>query len=381
MRLRKQLSRTRATAVLLFATLIFGIAPTLFGQTDSCDADAWVCDPAGFTFELIGFEPAAETTTGSSTWTYEICVDSVTCPPPTDFHDLSHFNIVLPDLGGIGGCVSEDHQITLAQSDGEENAILSCDGSTQSQACGLGTVAKCDIDSGTLDDGECVQVELTIAGEEVDLASGEIMIVSKSATNCVSTPILGPSCESCDGTGGGEGGACLTRTIGFWGTHPRITDDYLPVTVCGEDLTHVDAGSCDSATEALCSSPGFEYKSNPVYVTMVRQLTAAKINLGATADVSNGSCSDFEYEGQSIEEIITACEELCDANKRTISRSGCIQALDAFNNSEDTGFDVTPEPFNRPGRAEPRECRGAKLNRVVIGKDARRGNKGTDCSQ
>ena len=208
MRLRKHLSGTRATAVLLFAALIFGSAPTLFGQTDSCETDAWVCDPAGFTFELIAFEPAAGTTTGSSTWTYEICVDSSTCPLPDGFHDLSHFDVVLPDLVSAGGCVSEDHDITLVQSDGQENAILSCDGSTQDSPCGLSEVAKCDIDSGTLDNGECVQVELTIAGEEVDLASGEIAIVSKSATNCASTPILGPSCESCDGTGGGEGGAC-----------------------------------------------------------------------------------------------------------------------------------------------------------------------------
>ena len=292
---------------------------------------------------------------------------------------MSHFDIVLPDLVAAGGCVSEDHEITLVQSDGGGNATLDCDGSTQDQPCGLTTVAKCNIDSGTLDDGECVQVELTIAGEEVQLAAGEVTVVSKSATNCVQTPILGPSCESCEG-GGTEGDACLTRTIGFWGTHPRITGQYLPVTACGEDLTHVDAGSCDSATEALCSTPGFEYRRNSAYVTLVRQLTAAKINLAATADVAGGSCSDFDYEGQSIDEIITACEALCDANKRTISRSGCIQALDAFNNSEDSGFDVTPEPFNRPGRAEPGECRQAKFNRVVIGKDARKGNTGLDCS-
>lgn len=380
MRLRKLLSRTRGVAILLSTALILGAVPTLFGQQDSCDVPSSVCDSAGFTFELIGFEPAAGTTTGSSTWTYEICVDSSTCPLPGGFHDLSHFDIVLPNLVSAGGCVSEGHQITLAQSDGEENVILECDGSTQDSPCGLTEVGKCNIVSGTLDDGECAQVKLTIAGEEVDLASGEITIVSKSATNCVSNTILGPSCESCDGTGGGSG-ACLTRTIGFWGTHPDITDDYLRVTACGEDLTHVDAGSCDSATEALCSSPGFEYKKNSVYVTMVRQLTAAKMNLGATADVGGGSCSDFEYEGQSIDGIITACEALCDADKRTISRSGCIQALDAFNNSEDTGFEATPEPFNRPGRAAPRECREAKLNRVVIGKDARRGNKGVDCSQ
>ncbi len=379
MRLKAHLSRIRRGLAILPPAVILGTCP-LAAQQDTCDAQVAVCDPAGFTFELIAFEPAAGTTTGSSTWTYEICVDSETCPPPTDFHDLSHFDIVLPDLVSAGGCVSEEHQITLAQSDGHENAVLDCDGSTQDQPCGLSTVAKCNIDSGTLDDGECVQVELTIAGEEVQLAAGEVAIVSKAATNCVETPILGPSCESCAGTGSGDG-ACLTRTIGFWGTHPGITKDFLPLTACGEDLTSVDAGSCDSAIEALCSSPGFEYKQNAAYVTLVRQLTAAKINLAATADVAGGSCADFEHEGQSIAEILASCEALCGANKRTISRSGCIAALDQFNNSQDTGFEVTPEPFNRPGRAESRECREAKLDRIVIGKDARRGNKGLDCSQ
>ena len=371
-------SRIPRGLVWLAPAMVLGTAQ-LPAQQDSCDAEVAVCNPSGFTFELIGFEPASGTPTGSSTWTYEIYVDSSTCSLPTGFHDLSHFDIVLPDLAAAGGCVSDDHQITLVQSAGGQNATLDCEGGTQDKPCGFSTVAKCNIDSGTLDNGECVQVELTIACEEVDLASGEIVVVSKASTHCVETPILGPSCDSCDVTE--AGGACLTRTIGFWGTHPDITDDYLPVTACGEDLTHVDAGSCTSATEALCSTPGFEYKRNSAYVSFVGQLTAAKINLAATTDVAGGSCSGFEHNGESIAEIIAGCEALCDADKRTISRSGCIEALDAFNNSEDTGFDVTPEPFNRPGRASPGECRAARLNRVVIGKDARKRNSGLDCSQ
>ena len=70
----------------------------------------------------------------------------------------------------------------------------------------------------------------------------------------------------------------------------------------------------------------------------------------------------------------------CNANKRTIGASGCIEAIDAFNNSQDIGFDVTPEPFDRPGPAAPSQCRGARFDRIVIGKDARKGNKGLDCS-
>ena len=58
----------------------------------------------------------------------------------------------------------------------------------------------------------------------------------------------------------------------------------------------------------------------------------------------------------------TARPNFCDANKNAISGSGCIEALDAFNNSPDTGFDQTPEPFDRPGPAQVGECQAARGN-------------------
>ena len=377
--------RFRSSAALRVTTIALIAAGTGRAQTPSCeDLSHFVCDAAGFTFELTDEQSAAQSDSGSSTWTYEVCVDSSLCPLPAAFRDLSHFNIVLPDVAGAGGCVSEDHQITLTQTGGFAAAGLSCTGSTQDNSCGQTEVAKCDVVSGDLDDGECVEVELTIAGEEVDLGPGAVSVLSKAATNCVESPILGPSCEVCD-VGGNQdpGDECLTRTIGFWGTHPHIADDYLPVTACGVDLNVFQPGSCDSAAEALCSAPGFEFRSNPAYVTLLRQLAAAKLNLAATANlVSVGACASFEHNGENIQEILARCDSgaICSAKKRAISSSACIEALDAFNNSQDVGFDATPEPFARPGPANPAQCRGARFDRIVIGKDARKGNKGLDCS-
>ena len=44
--------------------------------------------------------------------------------------------------------------------------------------------------------------------------------------------------------------------------------------------------------------------------------------------------------------------------------SGCIEALDAFNNSLDAGFDETPYPFNRPGPALIAECRTGPQRKI-----------------
>ena len=224
-----QFPRFRSIAVPAMATIALAAAGMGRAQTASCeDLSASVCDAAGFTFELIDHQPAAESNSGSSTWTYEVCVNSSECALPVQFHDLSHFNIVLPELTGAGGCVSEDHEITLTQTGGFAAAGLSCTGSTQDKPCGQTQVAKCDVDSSELDDGECVQVELTIAGEEVTVGPGAVSVTSKAATNCVDSPILGPSCEICEGEDPpDQGNECLTRTLGFWGTqsayHRRLS--------------------------------------------------------------------------------------------------------------------------------------------------------------
>jgi hypothetical protein len=82
---------------------------------------------------------------------------------------------------------------------------------------------------------------------------------------------------------------------------------------------------------------------------MVKQLTAAQLNLKATQTLFAGaSCADWKYQGKTIQEWINTCQALCGATQAQISSSGCIEALDAFNNSQDNGFDETPSPFDRP---------------------------------
>ena len=67
------------------------------------------------------------------------------------------------------------------------------------------------------------------------------------------------------------------------------------------------------------------------------------------------------YQGDDIQTWIANCEaDYCDARKQAISRSGCIEALDNFNNSLDVGFDLTPAPFDRPGPAQPGDCQDAR---------------------
>jgi hypothetical protein len=216
-------------------------------------------------------------------------------------------------------------------------------------------VAKCD--NTELAPGDCIVMTLNIAGELTGLGNGVTTVVSKESGDCNESCLAGPSCEPCNPPL--EGGECLTRTIGFWGTHPWITNDYDPVTVCGKTLDCSGAsdgksdpsclaGSCTSIMEGL-GSIGGESPPNAAYIAMVKQLTAAKLNLNATAALFPGaSCADFRYNGQTIQQWISYCENLCSSNQATISSSGCIEALNAFNNSQDTGFTVTPSPFDRP---------------------------------
>ena len=257
--------------------------------------------------------------------------------------------------------------------------------------CGPTPVAKCD--NTNLVAGDCIVMTLEIAGETSGLGKGATVVVDKEANVCTSACMQGPSCDACDE---GDGEACLTRTIGFWGPHPWITNDYDPVTVCGKTLECTDpddgesnpaclAGSCTSIMEGLGSIPS-ELKGNEAYVTLVRQLTAAKLNLAATAALSPGaSCSSFTFGAKTIQTWIADCEALCGANKATISGSGCIEALDAFNNSTDTGFTPTPAPFDRPSvddfgnvsGADPSQFTAAhgKTGKLVIGKNITNGGQ------
>lgn len=71
--------------------------------------------------------------------------------------------------------------------------------------------------------------------------------------------------------------------------------------------------------------------------------------------------------GDAVADRIVECEALCGNDQETISTSGCIEDLAAFNESLDT-FPFTPPPFDSPGPANPRHCQRANGNGIVIGK-------------
>ena len=75
--------------------------------------------------------------------------------------------------------------------------------------------------------------------------------------------MAGPSCDACVEPPPAD--QCLTCTIGFWGSHPTVTNDY-DRTVCGDTLgcdgaadlrlePDLQANSCNSVIEGLCSNP------------------------------------------------------------------------------------------------------------------------------
>lgn len=405
MRHREPLCR----ALIVFAAMVFtalaspAVAQVDFSACDTVTCDSLpgdVCSDLGFKITFKGFTPGYAQNSGKATYEYEICspaegacsiggascgdhkkcalkcngpkdgpktcagteqacTDDADCAGTCDrecvvdeFHGLSHFDVTFPQLGAVDGCLPAGTEVTGTCSVGTFGLG---DGSCFDGGTSSGFVAKCD--SVSLSPGQCLTMKVEIAGETTGLGVGAAIVVDKASNECTASCIAGPSCEPCEEQEDGE--ACLTRTIGFWGTHPWITNDYVPVTVCGKSLGCAGAddgksdpaclaGSCDSVMEGLGSIPS-ELGSNQPYVAMVKQLTAAKLNLNATASLFGTTCSSFEYGGKTIQEWIATCEGLCSASKATITTSGCIEALNAFNNSQDTlPGGVTPSPFERP---------------------------------
>lgn len=345
----------------LLGAMLLGTAPNASASTTCTCPDSHVstCSRQGFAITLVDFQ--VDQQAGESHWDYQVCNETglgTGCEPPKD---LSHVDL---DLPALGSCLTPTQSISLAQLADFDNAVLSCGVAEKDPSCDIfGTVdqdfvAKCDVAGGNLDPGECITMRLTIGGEQPTLGAGGATVVTKAGPACEGDCVLGPSCEPCGDDPAEDG--CLTRTPGFWGTHPHITSLFLPVTVCGNSLEVTAAGSCDSATEALCVSPGRESRGNRAYASLVRALTAAKLSLNATA-ANGGACGSGEVEAR-----IAECEALCGANQRTISGSGCIEDLAAFVESQDT-LSITPAPFDRPGPANPTSCRDARGNGLVIG--------------
>jgi len=356
-----------------------------FAEPDLTVCDGTDCDnlppemlcSSGF---LITFQGRTENQNeGTATYTYEICNKHTTDCPFSPFRDLSHFDIVFPEIGN-SPCVPANTEITGTCSTG---SFVLGDGSCFDGGSSNSFIAKCD--NTNLPNEQCMTMTVTFATTQIGV--GPAIVVDKAATNCVSSCIVGPSCDDCD-VPPNDCPPCITRNVCFWSTHPWITNKFAPVTVCGIKVGCKDygdgkskpscgTGKCYDIMEALGSS-GKEYPENPAYVELVKQLTAAKLNLKASDCLFKmGACEGYKsHDGKSIEELVLFCENLCDEDPYTIVQSGCLPDLKAFNESKDTGFKKTPRPFNCPskddyGHKTPNDKKAvlkAQRDGIVIGK-------------
>jgi hypothetical protein len=204
---------------------------------------------------------------------------------------------------------------------------------------------------------------------------------------------LGETCDeiACLCTPPEDGEGCLTHTPGFWCNRPLATDFLLPIEVCGITLDNVDTRTQGSAIEDLTfgwdhtiddrrngvdpAALGYPDGIAPQNLQLVRQCTAARLNLAATRE-AEGDC-DSEIPG--IEGRIDACctLEQCTAPASAITASGCIGDLDAFNNAGFDGNELEiPETFPTsrgtgvrgnfpPGAGNSSTCRRANGNRFI----------------
>jgi hypothetical protein len=142
--------------------------------------------------------------------------------------------------------------------------------------------------------------------------------------------------DSADAVCPGAGKGCLTRTPGFWGNHPHITDDFLPLTVCGVALNTVEAGSGTSATEAICSVGRDGQILGPQLTQLVRQCTAALLNVAASAS-GGGNCPADLPPLTSLLNGCCGAASVCTGDPvEGLTIQSCIDRLDEFNNSPDT---------------------------------------------
>lgn len=149
------------------------------------------------------------------------------------------------------------------------------------------------------------------------------------------------------------GDECLTRTPGFWCTHPTVTDLFLDVNVCGLPLTNVQVATVGSAIENMNFGNDHKASTSPQLLQLVRQCTAAALNQSASLG-NDGDCRSAPIGMSSFGAVFDACcsASFCTAgtSASAITASGCIEKLDQFNNSEDTFADAPP-PFDNLGTA------------------------------
>jgi len=142
-------------------------------------------------------------------------------------------------------------------------------------------------------------------------------------------------------------GNCITRTPGYYGTHPNQTDAIIAlaggsVASCGISITSA-TGALPNTTQDLCFN-NFDADQNNTssqQVSLIQQCMAAALNLelsgkGVIADGIT-ACQAFPNIGTIFNNCCVGPTSTCDSGAKfnVISNSGCQTALDNFNNQFD----------------------------------------------
>ncbi|HZP40874.1 MAG TPA: hypothetical protein VFD84_05115 [Candidatus Binatia bacterium] len=163
---------------------------------------------------------------------------------------------------------------------------------------------------------------------------------ASTATSTTSTSTTTQIVASTTTTTAPPGG--FTRTPGFYGNHPDITQSLLPVTACGITFDDTTVGSATSALEGLCVSPHGDQQ-----LQLIRQLLTAALNQAA------GGASFAQF---------ASCDAVCqDPNATSAELGACIDTADEFNDSGDR----QPAPFPQSS-ANSGPCKSARGNDCLV---------------
>ncbi|MGG7055125.1 hypothetical protein [Nitrosomonas sp. ANs5] len=282
-------------------------------------------------------------------------------------YDLSTVNCVAPDLEVAKLCEvhsdTNEATFTVTATNTGEVDLVNCVATDTLRTGGLCPPSGDSIDQTLMPDAPFA---LDVGGQQVltggaTITTDSCNFVSVTCQDAISGAyITGDATADCPFTPQEEG--CLTRTPGFWGTHPDVTAKYLDLEVCGTTLNNVNAGNGHSAIEAMCSTGRDGRILGPQLTQLVRQCTSAALNIAASQDLGGNCNSDFP----NIDATFSACcggESICTGD--TVgdhSVESCITALDFFNNT-----DPDTLSFDFPvGRAMPRACQDSRNNGIVV---------------
>ena len=169
----------------------------------TCDTTpAEACTPSGHRVRLTNF--AIDQTAGESVWSYQVCNEFGVAG--SDCQGQQPLDYITLGLPLIGDCLNAQQVISTVQVGGFDQAQVLCENVLEDNVCGItglfpeDNLAQCDIlEPSALEPGECVDLELRIAGEMPTLGAGFVLAIAKvnGSPDCNRTCVQGPSCHPC----------------------------------------------------------------------------------------------------------------------------------------------------------------------------------------